>query len=92
MKKIQNYINGELIAPLSGSYINNVSPVNGEIYSLIPDSDSRDIDLAVNSAQEAFTTWSKLSKQKRYDHIMHLADIVEDYFDELVQAESKDNG
>tara|TARA_Y100000588_G_scaffold394986_1_gene518888 strand:+ start:5832 stop:7274 length:1443 start_codon:yes stop_codon:yes gene_type:complete len=92
MKKIQNYINGELIAPLSGSYINNVSPVNGEIYSLIPDSDSRDIDIAVNSAQEAFKTWSKLSKQKRYDHIMHLADIVEDYFDELVKAESKDNG
>jgi len=92
MQKIQNYINGELIAPLSGDYINNVSPVNGEIYSLIPDSDSKDIDIAVTSAQNAFITWSKLSKKKRYDHIMHLADIIEEYFDELVEAESKDNG
>ena len=92
MKKIQNYINGDFIPPKSGDYINNISPATGEVYSLIPDSDAQDIDAAVNSAQNAFKSWSKLSKKERYDHIMNLADVVDKHFDELVETESKDNG
>ncbi|SVD09687.1 uncharacterized protein METZ01_LOCUS362541, partial [marine metagenome] len=48
--------------------------------------------MAVNSAKEAFIIWSKLSKKERYDHMMHLADVIEEHFNELVEAESKDNG
>ena len=92
MEKIQNYINGNLVSPKSGKYFDNVSPVTGEVYSLIPDSDEHDINNAVKSAKKAFLLWSKLSKKKRYDHIMHLADVVENHFEELVKAESKDNG
>ena len=92
MEKIQNYINGNLVPPKSEKYFDNVSPVTGEVYSLIPDSDRYDIDDAVQSAKEAFLIWSKLSKKERYDHVMHLADIVENHFEELVKAESKDNG
>ena len=50
MEKIQNYINGDLIPPKSGDYINNISPATGEVYSLIPDSDALDINAAVSSA------------------------------------------
>ena len=78
--------------PQSGNYMNNVSPVIGEVYSLIPDSDFQDIDEAVSSAKEAFKTWGKLSKKERYEHIMHLADVIDEHFEELVKAESKDNG
>ena len=92
MEKIQNYINGDLIPAKSGDYINNICPGTGEVYSLIPDSSSKDIDAAVSSAKDAFKSWSKLSKKERYDHIMHLADVVEEHFDELVEAESRDNG
>ena len=92
MEKIQNYINGDLVPPMSGEYFNNISPSTGEVYSLIPDSDANDVDLAVSSAKDAFKIWSKLSKNERYDHIMHLADIIDEHFDDLVKAESKDNG
>ena len=92
MEKIQNYINGNLMPPKSGNYMNNVSPVTGEVYSLIPDSDVQDINKAVSSAKEAFKIWGKLSKKERYDHVMHLADVIDEHFEELVKAESKDNG
>ena len=92
MEKIQNYINGDLIPPQSGNYINNISPATGEVYSLIPDSDANDIEMAVIAAKDAFKTWGKLSKKERYDHIMHLADVIEEHFDVLVKAESRDNG
>ena len=92
MKQILNFINGELVAPNSGDYFDNTTPVTGQVYSIIPDGDSSDIDLAVSSAKKAFISWSKLSKNERYNHIMRLADEIEEHFDELVEAESKDNG
>ena len=92
MLKIQNFINGELIQPNSGDYFDNSSPATGKVYSQTPDSDKADIDNAVASAKEAFKTWSKLPKKERYDHIMRLADEIEAHFDEMVKAESKDNG
>ena len=92
MIKIQNFINGELIQPNSGDYFDNSSPVTGKVYSQIPDSEGTDIDSAVASAKEAFKTWSKLPNKERYDHIMRLADEIEAHFDEMVEAESKDNG
>ena len=92
MIQIKNYINGKLESPNSGEYFDNPSPVDGQIYSQIPNSNSIDIDNAVSAAKEAFKTWGKLSKKDRHDHIMRLADEIENHFDELVSAESKDNG
>jgi len=89
---LKNYINGKLVSPSSGEYFDNLTPVTGKIYSQIPDSDSTDIDNAVSSAKEAFKIWSKLSKKDRHDHILRLADEIENHFEELVKAESKDNG
>ena len=74
VEKILNYINGELVSPINGKYLDNFNPSNGEVYSLIPDSGKEDIDIAVASAKEAFKTWSKTPKQKRSDILMKLAD------------------
>ena len=92
MDKILNYINGELVVPVNGQYLDNYNPSTGKVYSLIPDSDKEDIDNAVSAAKEAFQTWSKTSKQERSNILMKLADSIEEHFDELVAAESKDNG
>ncbi len=92
MDKILNYINGELVVPVNGQYLDNYNPSTGKVYSLIPDSDKDDIDNAVSAAKEAFQTWSKTSKQERSNILMKLADTIEKHFDELVAAESKDNG
>lgn len=92
MIKIENYINDELVPPNFGEYFDNSSPADGQVYSQIPDSDATDIDNAVASAKESFKSWSNLSKKDRHDHIMRLADEIENHFEELVEAESKDNG
>ena len=92
MEKILNYINGELAEPTNGNYLDNYNPSNGEAYSLIPDSEKQDVDNAVAAAKEAFKTWSKTTKQERSNILMKLADTIENHFDELVAAESKDNG
>ena len=40
--RIQNFINGEFSAPVSGNYLDNIDPATGEVYSFIPDSDERE--------------------------------------------------
>ena len=45
--KIQNFINGDFAEPISSNYFDNITPVTGEVYSQIPDSDSSDIDREV---------------------------------------------
>ena len=92
MEKILNYINGELVEPVGGSYLDNYNPSTGKVYSLIPDSEKSDIDNAVAAAKEAFKTWSITSKQERSKILMKLADTIEKYTEDLVKAESKDNG
>ena len=42
MDKILNYIDGEFIESLDKSWINNVDPSIGKVYSLIPDSEDKD--------------------------------------------------
>lgn len=92
MEKILNYINGELVEPINGNYFDNYNPSNGNTYSLVPDSEKADINHAVAAAKKAFKTWSKTSKQERSDILMKLADTIEKHSEELIIAESKDNG
>ena len=92
MEKILNYINGELLEPDSGNYLDNYNPSNGQVYSLIPDSEKSDIDHAVSAAKEAYKNWSKTPKQERSDILMKLADTIEKHKETLIKAESKDNG
>ncbi len=64
MQKLQNYIGGKLLPPQSGAYLDNYNPARGEVYSLIPDSDEKDVALAVEAAQKAFPAWAKTSAEK----------------------------
>lgn len=92
MEKIKNYINGELVEPSSEKYIHNYNPASGKVYSLVPDSNENDINTAVLAAKNAFQSWSKTSKKYRSDLLMRLASRIEDYSEELIIAESRDNG
>ena len=92
MERILNYINGELIAPESGQYLDNYDPSRGQVYGEIPDSDAQDIDLAVKAAQKAFPGWAATPRQERSDMMLKIAQLIDDNHEMLAQAESRDNG
>ncbi|RYD81299.1 MAG: aldehyde dehydrogenase family protein [Sphingobacteriales bacterium] len=54
---LENFIGGNFIGPLSGQFIDNINPATGEAYSQIPDSNEKDIEVAVSMAQKAFADW-----------------------------------
>lgn len=92
MKKILNYINGKLQEPVSRQYIDNIDPSKGSVYSLIPDSDLADVQLAVDAAEAAFLSWSTLPAEKRASILLKIADLIDRDLDKLALAESIDNG
>ncbi|TAL60045.1 MAG: aldehyde dehydrogenase family protein, partial [Bacteroidetes bacterium] len=92
MQKIRNYINGELIEPAAKKYLDNYNPSTGNVYSLIPDSDEKDIQMAVDAAQAAFPKWSTTKKEDRSRILMKIAELIDTNFDKLVKAESVDHG
>ncbi len=92
MEKIANYIGGKLVPPLDEKYIQNISPTNGKAYSLVPDSQSNDVETAILSARQAFLSWSKSSVEFRYKWLIKLAEAIDKHSEQLVIAESFDNG
>lgn len=92
MEKIRNYINGELVAPLAGGYIDNYDPALGAVYSLIPDSGGDDVSAAVAAAERAFPGWSVTPAAERSRVLSRIAELITRDLDALARAESIDNG
>jgi aminomuconate-semialdehyde/2-hydroxymuconate-6-semialdehyde dehydrogenase len=92
MERIQNYINGELADPVGDQFIENYDPAIGKVYSLIPDSDERDVTNAVKSAENAFPKWANMPAHDRSQVMLDIANRIEQNLEEFARAESIDNG
>ncbi len=89
---LENYIGGNLIAPLSGRFIDNINPATGEFWGQIPDSNEKDIEVAVHAAQKAFPSWSTSPVEERFKILNRIAELIDANLDALALAESNDNG
>jgi aminomuconate-semialdehyde/2-hydroxymuconate-6-semialdehyde dehydrogenase len=89
---LENYIGGNLIAPLSGKFIDNINPATGEVYGQIPDSNEKDIAAAVHAAQKAFPEWSVTPVEQRFKILNRIAELIDENLDQLALAETNDNG
>src|SRR4051812_15540741 len=92
MLKLQNYIGGQLVEPVSKNYFDNINPAEGKVYSLIPDSDEKDVALAAEAAQNAFEKWSSMPVERRAAILQRIADLITRDLDKLALAESIDQG
>lgn len=92
MDRIANYINGTLVATISGEYLDNIEPATGQVYSFVPDSDERDVDASVQAATTAFPAWSKTTAAERSRFMLTIADLIERDLEKLARAETIDNG
>ncbi len=92
LEKIHNFIDGKFVAPAGGKYLDNIEPATGKPYSQVPDSDSRDVELAVAAAEKAFASWSRTSAADRSRILLRIAELIERDLEKLARAESIDTG
>ncbi len=89
---LENYIDGNLIAPLSSQFIDCINPATGEVFCQVPNSNENDIEIAVNAAKKAFQTWSKTTNEERFKILNRIADLIDENIEALALAETTDNG
>ena len=92
MEKLQNFINGNYCAPIDNRYFDNIDPSTGSVYSLIPDSDEKDLAVAVSAAELAFPIWSTMPSEQRSKILVKFSEGIEKRMEQFVAAESRDNG
>ena len=90
--RYENWIGGEWVAPSNGQYIENVSPVNGKLFTEVPRGTAADIELALDAAHKAAPGWGKTSVADRALVLNRIADRIMDNLEMLAVAETWDNG
>ena len=88
----ENFIGGEWLAPISGEYFDNISPVDGEVLTRIPRSNEKDCEAAILAANEAFKLFKHTSVLERSTLLNKIADAIEANLENIALAETLDNG
>ena len=89
---LENFIGGNFIGPLSAEFIDNINPATGTLVGQIPNSNKKDIDVAVAAAKKAFPAWSVMATEKRFIILNKIAELIDENLEVLALAETNDNG
>lgn len=87
-----HFIGGKFVAPIKGEYFDNVSPVDGKVFTQAARGTKEDIDAALDAAHAAFPSWSKSSVAFRSGVLLKIAQVMEDNLEYLATVETIDNG
>ena len=91
MKKIQNFINGQLVG-LSESYLPVYDPSTGEVISEVILSNNKDFEMAIKSSKNAFLKWSEITPLKRSRILSKFKENIEKNLQLLAETVSKEHG
>jgi len=90
--RYDNFIGGEWVAPKSGQYFENLSPVTGQVFNEVARSNHQDIELALDAAHKAKDAWAATSITERSLILLRIADRIEENLPMLAILETIENG
>ncbi len=76
MEHRQMFINGEWVNAISQKTYDVVNPANGEVVAKAAYGDKEDAAYAIQSASDAFESWSKLTAKDRSQYLYNLYDLM----------------
>ena len=85
----ENFIGGQWVPPVSGEYMDNVTPVTGEVFCRVPLSQAADVELALDAAHEAKDAWGKTSPSERALILHRIADRMEENLEMLAVVDER---
>jgi aldehyde dehydrogenase len=90
--RYDHWIGGQYVAPSSGEYFENVSPVNGQVFCEVARGNAADVEKALDAAHAAKIAWGKTSVTERSNILLKIADRMEANLEALAVAETWENG
>lgn len=91
-QRYDHFIGGDYVAPVSGEYVGNVTPVTGEVFTEVARGTDADRARALHAASGAARAWGSTTARERATVLCEVADRVEEHATELAVAETWDNG
>lgn len=92
IRKLKNYINGEWVESKTDQYEDVINPATKEVMCQVPISTQEDVDYAVQSAAEAFKTWSKTAVPRRARILFNYQQLLQQNKEELARLITLENG
>src|ERR1700733_12719332 len=88
-QKHRMYIDGKFVNAASGKTLSIYNPATGEVMAQVPEAEAGDDDRAVGGVRRAFDEgpWTKMSAAERGRLMLKLADLMEQYLEELAEIE-----
>jgi aldehyde dehydrogenase (NAD+) len=87
------FINGQFVAPHSGTYYPSINPATEQTLTEIAAADETDVNHAVQAARNAYeNVWSKLPARERGKYLYRIARIIQEKSRELAVLETMDGG
>src|ERR1700709_1058 len=90
--RYDHFIGGEWTAPSGGEYFDNISPIDGKVFTQAARGNTKDVEKAIEAAHKAFATWSKTAASFRSNILLKIAQRIEDNLEYLAIVETVDNG
>jgi aldehyde dehydrogenase (NAD+) len=94
LPQYQHYVDGAVLAPVSGQYLPTENPFTGLPWAQIARGGREDVLVAVDAASRAFESgpWPRLSASERGRLLWKLGDLVQRNAATLAEIEQRDNG
>ena len=92
LARYDHWINGAFVAPASGLYFENVSPVTGKVFCEVARGNAADVERALDAAHAAAPGWATTSITDRSHILLRIADRMEANLEALAVAETWENG
>ena len=92
VKILKNYIGGEWVESASDKTETVVNPATGEVLAVVPLSTKKDVDHAIQAANETFKTWSQTSVTKRARILFRYQQLLVDNWEDLAKVITIENG
>ena len=90
--KVENFVGGRFTSPLSGDWLDDIGPADGERIARIPRSGEADVAAAVEAAKAASEPWRRTPVAERARLLDAVASGIEARLPELAALESLDQG
>ena len=91
-ERLQFYIDGKWVNPVTPKTIDVINPANEEAFARISLGSKADVDKAVAAARKAFETYSKTTREERLALLGKIIAVYQTKYNEIAETISKEMG
>ncbi|WP_028329344.1 CoA-acylating methylmalonate-semialdehyde dehydrogenase [Brachyspira alvinipulli] len=92
VKKLKFFCDGQWLESKTDKYMDCYNPSTGEITAKAPQCTIEEVEMCINSANEAFKKWSDVPSNERVQILFRMKALLDKHMDELTEICAREHG